>query len=144
MNQKLVILATMVTMALLAGCDTAKSPKGATGNQAAASTPNKEDVAKEKLKTALDAWVFGDSVEKFAKDHPEYSGPPPIHDWMSKKVLMRYEIGACRFENSCYKFVVTHVFQSEGGTEIKESVIYWVTPPEGMKDHKWAIMAVNK
>jgi len=140
-------LAAAAMMAMLVGCNNAKGPSEATGTNkatgsqsAAPASANEADVAKEKLKAALDAWNFGDSLEKFNASHADIEVADM--EQVGEPVLLRYEIGASRFDGT-HNFVVTLVFQSKGGTEIKKSVVYNVFPPNPKKK-KWFIMSLEK
>ena len=112
---------------LLAGCnkggDTGKADVPTASNPAApapaAAKPSGEAEAKEKLKLALDSWVFGDTLEKFHKDHPDIRVGVRLH---SLDKLTRYDIGTGRERSpTSYEFTVTHVFESRAGTDIKRS-----------------------
>ena len=96
------LFATLGTAALLVGCDNptsaprnASDPKDRGGVQATPATNDsvaeQEGAAKEKLKTAIDAWVMGDPYKDFEKSHPEIRLTGAI-DWRLGKVLMRYEL----------------------------------------------------
>jgi DNA-directed RNA polymerase subunit RPC12/RpoP len=99
---------------------------------------SQEAAAKEKLKTYLDAWVFGDFGgalggfgDKFKKEHPDIDFD---YDQERENVLLRYEIGASRDD----KVHVTLVYQSGAGTEIKNSETYRVSAPTAGHE-KWFI-----
>lgn len=99
--------------------------------------PITEADSRAQLKTALDSWVFGDSLARFESAHPD------IHfgdlDRVQDLVLMRYEFGPSRpFGIGCFEFSVTMIFQSEAGTEIRKSARYTVMPPGD--DGKWTIL----
>ena len=112
---------------LLAGCnkggDTGKADVPTAPSPAApapvAAKLSGEAEAKAKLKLALDSWVFGDTLEKFQKDHPDIMVGVRLH---SLDKLTRYEIGAGREKSpTSFEFAVTHVFESKAGTDIKHS-----------------------
>ena len=87
-----------------------------------------EDEAKAKLKIALDSLVFGDSFEKFKKDHPNIN----FFELDRLYVLLRYEITAARkTKDNCYEFAVILVFKSEAGTEIRKNKRYEVAKYTG-------------
>lgn len=129
----------------LIGCDVGRSAEAeedeasATSNSAPAAAPEAE--ATQKLKTVLDAWVFGDGLQKIRDDHPEIGFTD--FDVISYR-LMKYELGPARsISNSpevkrC-EVAVTLVFQSKGGAEVKKSRTYmadWTT-----RDNKWHMTA---
>ena len=60
--------------------------------------PSPEEMAREKLKRGLDAWVFGDSFKQFGKDHPDINFFDT--DWGFGEALLSYEIGQCRMDVS--------------------------------------------
>ncbi len=99
------------------------------------------DVAKAKLKEVLDAWVFGDSFETFKKDHPDVIFVDP--EFIGNKVLMRYEITASRPLGTLgYEFAITKVYQSVGGTEIKQSIKYSIL--HSKSNNNWLISESEK
>ncbi len=112
-----------------------------TENQSRAATPeaDRQDKALQKLKAGLDSWVFGDSPDRFKKSHPDILFPDA--DWLTRTVLLRYEIGPVRtVKNGRVEVAVTLVFQSRAGTEIKQSKTYTVSPPnEKSDDTVWTV-----
>lgn len=119
----------LLVVTALSGCSSeqaAKSDPKPKGSDAKAPTGEvTEAQAKDKLKIALDSWVFGDSREKFEKDHPDiYFQPSKTRDLYKP---LRYEVQAARKSGkAAYEFSVLLEFQSKAGTEIKETVKYEV------------------
>jgi hypothetical protein len=100
--------------------------------------PQEMAVAKEKLKTMLDGWLFGDKPSKFQEEHDDID--LSVIE-MGMYVLLKYEIGAERFSHPYYEFAVTLVFKSEGGTEIRDQKRFRVTGPEESEfPKKWKIV----
>jgi hypothetical protein len=119
----LAVLPPMAIFVLLVGCSSEKtSPKGNASKGAGVSGTTEEDLAREKLKMALDSWVFGDDGATFEKDHPEVK-------FLDSKLdkLMKYELGAGRKFQGGHEFAVVLIFEGKTGREIKESRSYWVT-----------------
>lgn len=63
-----------------------------------------EDLAREKLKVALDSWAFGDSKEKLEKDHPELKFASQLR--VTSK-LTKYEITSTRSFELGHQFLVS-------------------------------------
>lgn len=137
----------LLVMVLLLGCE-AGTPKNADETEspdevvAGPASTSPESEAREKLKTMLDAWVFGDDWQKIQNDHADIDFTD--FEIVSKK-LMRYEIGPVRSvptSDSTMKhceLAVTLIFESKGGTEIKNArkyKAYWFS-----RDNKWHISA---
>ncbi|MBY0514902.1 MAG: hypothetical protein K2P78_13425 [Gemmataceae bacterium] len=136
---------------LLIGCNKdSGSGKGDPPGQSPAPAVAKSDgeaEAREKLKIGLDSWTFGDTREKWTKDHPDISMlderwsirpfemPQPVK-------LLKYEIGAGRAEkdekgNSRYEFAVVLNLSGPTGAEFKRNVTYMVSK---MPDGKWFVI----
>lgn len=83
-----------------------------------------EAEARAVLKSALDSWAFGDTSEKFEKDHPGIQ----IFDtsWITKTRLGRYEIGNVRKVDITFEFLVTLTFREDAG-DVTKSGDYHVT-----------------
>jgi hypothetical protein len=96
-----------------AGKKTAKSP-GESGSKKSMGT---EAEARAVLKSALDSWAFGDTLEKFEKNHPGISFFDT--NWITKKRLGRYEIGNVRKDGITFEFLVTFTFREETGDVTK-------------------------
>ena len=85
MKRKRAILATLCIIALLVGCDGAKDrkrerqarPQDRTRPRRGAICYGSRGHRKREIEEALDAWVFGDSPEKFMKEHPDVQSIPP-------------------------------------------------------------------
>ena len=144
-KMKNALLTTFGVIALLVGCNNAKTPQAATQAQSPA---DKEAAAKGKLKGALDAWVFGDSCKDFKKKHPEFASDcfwPAGWDLGDK--LLRYEMGASRPHEGfdATDISVTLVYESKAGTEVKKGVVFTITPPPnpdhigGPSAEKWMV-----
>jgi hypothetical protein len=133
------VLSAMVIAVLLAGCgseQSAKNPGNAAKGDAKSNTPNggkasagemTEDQAREKLKTALDCWVFGDDDAKLKQDHPEITFLDTDWAYGRGSKLLKYDLGTGRKYQTGYEFAVGLSFQSKAGTEIKETRPFWVT-----------------
>src|SRR4051812_4066612 len=68
--------------------------------------------ARTAVKAALDSWAFGDTKEKFTKDHPDVN----LGDLNRiTKRLARYEIGTVRKDGNVFEFLVTFTFTGEPG-----------------------------
>lgn len=63
-----------------------------------------EDLARQKLKVALDSWAFGDSKEKLDKDHPELKFASQLR--VTSK-LTKYEITSTRPFEIGHQFLVS-------------------------------------
>lgn len=143
--EKLKHLFAVLMLGLISGCDVSRPAEAdedeasATSNSAPAAAPEAE--ATQKLKTVLDAWVFGDDLQKLRDEHADIVFMD--YDVVSYK-LMRYELGPARSiasspEVKRCEVAVTLVFQSKAGTEVKRSKRYmadWMA-----RDNKWHITA---
>jgi hypothetical protein len=120
---------------ILAGCSNSPSskPDEEKAKQAKGTTPT--DSAKKKssgseaeaqavLKAALDSWAFGDTLEKFEKDHPGVQFFDT--NWITKKRLGKYEIGNVRKDGMTFEFLVTLTFR-EDTSDVTKSGDYHVT-----------------
>lgn len=140
------VLVVVITF-ILTGCGSepsAKSPGNANKGDAKSNVPNgkaqvggmTEDQAREKLKVALDSWVFGDDDTKLKRDHPEIKFLDT--DFIQGHKLLKYDLGAGRtFEMAGFEFAVALSFASTAGTEIKETRPFWISKDEA---GKWVIM----
>jgi len=132
-------------MVLLLGLAAMGCGSDRTGQQTAASKtspiPGKlgdhsggmEGEARAILKAALDSWAFGDSVEKFEKDHPgvKFFDTSRSID----RMIGKYDIGTVRRDGQTFEFLVTLTFRAEGG-DVNKSGSYVV-----VKDGTtWTIM----
>ena len=144
------LLLVAVTIFSLLGCSK-ESSVPVVKSQPSQETKEKtgEAQAKEKLKVALDSWTFGDTIEKFEKDHPEII----LHDERLQILpfglnapvkLIRYEIGAGRSAKnitekyeSTYEFAVAMTVQNAKVGEAAKSITYKVGK---FKDGKWAVL----
>ncbi len=91
------------------------------GSKKAPSGTEKE--ARAILKTVLDSWAFGDTLETFEKDHPgiQFFDTSRI----TKKTLGRYEIGSVRQKGGAFEILVTLTFKEEAG-DVNRSGSYLV------------------
>jgi hypothetical protein len=132
---RLVGIVFVIFSASLAGCSSKPSekPQEENGKQAKGTTPaestNKkqsgtEAEARTVLKAALDSWAFGDTLEKFEKNHRGVQ----FFDtsWITKKRLTRYDIGNVRKDGITFEFLVTLTFQEDAG-DVTKSGDYHVT-----------------
>ena len=110
-----------------------------------AAEPTEQDSLKI-LKASLDSWVFGDSPEKFAAEHPILVAYDAV-DFLRRSVLLRYDIVASRNKcgdnkKECIRFEhsVVLTFTSKGGQEIKKSSVYSVSKI----GDKWVIRGSEK
>lgn len=133
----LIVLAPAAALPL--GCGPkATAPTG--GNAAPASPGGKapgdevaEGEARAALQTALDSWAFGDTRQKFEREHPDVQ----FGDFNRYKALARYEIGtARRTAGGGHEFLVTLTFQAEAGSDVVRSGRYEVWRN---KEGKWVI-----
>lgn len=112
--------------------------------------PSPEELAREKLKLGLDAWMFGDSFKKFGQDHPEIS----FFDtsWGFGEALLRYDIGHARTME--YKgndgtttynteFVVTIIQTTRSGDEVKKNKNYSVSSPRA-NSGQWIVTGLSQ
>jgi hypothetical protein len=83
-----------------------------------------EAEARAILKAALDSWAFGDTLEKFEKDHPGVQFFDT--NWITKKRLGRYEIGNMRKDGITFEFLVTLIFR-EDADDVTKNGDYHVT-----------------
>lgn len=119
---------------ILAGCSNSTSSKPSTeagkktskasSDPAAKKASGSEAEARTVLKAALDSWAFGDTLEKFEKNHPGVQ----FFDtgWITKKRLARYEIGSVRKDGITFEFIVTLTFR-EDARDVTKSGDYHVT-----------------
>lgn len=99
-----------------------------------AATANKVDATKA-LKSALDSWVFGDSLAIFKEKHPDIEFLD-LKDILRENILLRYEIvgtrqQSCEYDNKNYnhqgfEFSTIMSFSGRNGKEIKQRHIYSV------------------
>lgn len=119
---------------VLAGCSNnpASKPTTETGKKtpkAPADLGTKKPMGTEAearaiLKAALDSWAFGDTLEKFEKDHPGVQFFDT--NWITKKRLGRYELGNVRKDGITFEFLVTLIFREDAG-DVTKSGDYHVT-----------------
>lgn len=83
-----------------------------------------EAEARAVLKSALDSWSFGDTLEKFEKDHPGISFFDT--NWITKKRLGRYDIGNVRKDGITFEFLVTLTLREDAG-DVTKGCDYHVT-----------------
>ncbi len=126
-------IAVLVLLAL-AGCD---RNTNINGEKAAIAVKQPEDAvpdeseAKEKLKTVLDSWVFGDSREKLKADHPGINFIDLAYTF-DRPVLQKYDIASGRKDpkhpdaGTAFEFPVVLTLQSRAGIEIKKQHIFSV------------------
>ena len=103
-------------------------------------TPDVE--AKAIIKAALDSWSLGGSDSKFVETHKNVERFFDI-DWLSKKVLLRYEIKGVQkseLSHGGYDVIVVLVFQSKAGTEITEQRRYHAFQ-DNISEDRWDINA---
>lgn len=118
---------------VLAGCSNNPSSKPTADPGKTAKPPGEpgtktpmgtEAEARAVLKSALDSWAFGDTLENFEKDHPGVSFFDT--NWITKKRLGRYEIGNVRKDGITFEFLVTLTFREDAG-DVTKSGDYHVT-----------------
>jgi len=129
---------------ILAGCNNNPSskPTAGTGKKTAEApadpgtkTPmGTEAEARTILKAALDSWAFGDTLEKFEKDHAGVQFFDT--NWITKKRLGRYEIGNVRKDGVTFDFLVTLTFREDAGDMTKSSDYHVTKDADG-----WVITA---
>jgi len=87
--------------------ETANDKKAATGSSGSKNVTKTitEDLAREKLKIALDSWAFGDSDEKLKKDHPEIKFLSQTR--LVSPTLAKYSITTSRQFEIGYQFLVS-------------------------------------
>lgn len=134
MSVRLVGVMIVLFSFVLAGCSNNQSSKPAAevGKKTAKApaepgvkTPmGTEAEAQAILKVALDSWAFGDTLEKFEKDHPGIQFFDT--NWITKKRLGRYEIGNVRKDGITFEFLVTLTFREDAG-DVTKSGDYHVT-----------------
>ena len=136
--------------------DTATSANGGTSNPTisgdTSNPPISIDQARSVLKTALDAWVFGDTAEQFRQAHPniaffdsEFTYSSVDVKYLGGPKLLKYDIGAGRpstaeFPPGITGFdfaVVLSMVSNEGSQEVKKSRRYTVRKKDGQKN--WSI-----
>ena len=126
--------AILLVSVLLVGCSNHPSskPTEEKAKQGQKSTPanagkkgqsETEVEARAVLKTALDSWVFGDTLEMFEKHHPGISFFDTSR--ITKKMIGRYDIGTVRKEGRTFEFLVTLTFKEESG-DVNRSGSYLV------------------
>ena len=103
-----------------AGKKTTKAPADAGSKKPMGS----EAEARAVLKAALENWAFGDTLEKFEKDHPGVQFFDT--NWITKKRLGRYEIGSVRQDGITFEFLVKLTFREDAG-DVTKSGDYDVT-----------------
>ncbi len=119
---------------VLAGCsnnpaskptaETGKTPPKAPADPSKKTAMGTEAEARAILKAALDSWAFGDTLEKFEKDHPGVQFFDT--NWITKKRLGRYDIGNMRKDGITFEFLVTQTFREDAG-DVTKSGDYHVT-----------------
>jgi hypothetical protein len=129
---------------VLAGCSNNPSskPTAETGKRTVkepagpgTKTPmGSEAEARAILKAALDSWAFGDTLEKFEKDHPGVQFFDT--NWITRKRLGRYEIGNVRKDGITFEFLVTQTFQEDAGVASKSRDYHVTRDADG-----WVITA---
>ena len=118
----------VLVLLVLAGCDrnagTNAEKAAKTAIQPKDAVPDEAE-AKEKLKTVLDSWVFGDSREKLKADHPSINFIDLAYTF-DRPVLQKYDIASGRKDlkypdaGTAFEFPVVLTLQSRAGTEIKK------------------------
>jgi hypothetical protein len=112
----------VVFSGILTGCSKSPSSKPDEENVKQTKNATPTDSAKKRssgseadaravLKAALDSWAFGDSLEKYEKDHPG------VHffdtNWITKKRLAKYELGNVRKDDIGFEFLATLIFRED-------------------------------
>ncbi len=94
------------------------------GPSGAANLSLNKDVAHKSLKTFLDAWTSGETVEALQSKSPKIVG----HDvsWEAGQKLVRYELGAESDDGANLHVKVELVLGTEGGQESSQSATYIV------------------
>ncbi len=105
------------------------NPKGKTGT---------ESEAKAVLKKALDSWAFGDSKEKFEKNHPEIKCGDL--NWATGKKLARYDIGTSRKNGRNFQVTVKFTLAAKDGTDIVVNGDYDISYSDRPPSGEWDIL----
>lgn len=138
----------IAVMLLMTGCEPGQTKSDAK----VVATPSKQpdELAREKLKIALDSWSFGDNFQKFEADHPDI-------EFMDLKTafsntypkISSYEIKNSRpreFDKKPgFEFMVILHVNSSSGMEIKvdRSYIVYHQPEKENVPLKWDILPLN-
>lgn len=101
-----------------------------------------QPTAKEKLKTALDSWSFGDDPSKFRDDHPDVTLLNTGYD-ITIPVLMKYEINEGRRREDPsgagvlgFEFPVVLTLEGRDGTPVVKREVYLVRTRD---NKKWTV-----
>jgi hypothetical protein len=145
-NVRLAAKPPIVFLVLLGLCPSGcGKPEGPSSPSTHGSTnPSRLDQAtsKEKLKIALDSWIFGDEPAGFREKHPDVTFLNTGYD-LTPPVLQKYEIGEGRRREDTtgggvqgYEFPVVLTLEGQGGSSVTKREVYSVRTQD---NREWTV-----